>query len=312
MLSQPLFVLNALVLRGDSSPPEGARRARPGYNVNRAGEGIEDATTRDRTLAMSPTPQLEWEAYDEYWRKVHGPKILHPDGPNDQQTGVLTYYLQQHRLPAGPSSQRAPPYAPPLDAQGLLPRTPAASCAEHVRPAFDGMAQLGYRTRADLEAFFATEGTKYGEKIMPDEAVFIRGFAFHVAEEHVVIQRGDRRRDPVILTKLHQRASGLSREEFRGRWMAQHADLVRSLNGGAGLVRRYAQLVNIGREGDTLFDPVGDCYDGIGVYSFANMNDCEDFVGGADHAALVADERHFAAESGFFTTLNYVIRDLTT
>ena len=117
MMTKPLLVLNAFVVRADSSPPAGDRRARPGYNVNRAGLGTEDPGVADRALGMSPAPQFEWEAFDAYWRKIHGPKILFPDGPEDRQTALLHYYLQQHRIPAGPCSEHAPPYVAPLDAK---------------------------------------------------------------------------------------------------------------------------------------------------------------------------------------------------
>jgi hypothetical protein len=309
MASEPLIVLNALTLRADSSPPAGTRRARPRFNVNRAGAGIEDPDTTDRSLSLSAQPQLEWEAYDEYWRKTHGPKILHQDGPDDTATALLQYYVQQHRLPAGPCRELPPPYSAGADSGGLLVRDPAARCAPHARPAWDGLAQLGYRNRTELETFFGSR--KYLEKIVPDEAVFLRGFGFHLAEEHLVVQRGERRRDPIILLKLHARNAELSREEFRGRWMAQHAGLMRELPEARALVRRYAQLVNVSMAGDRLYDPVGDLIDGVGVYSFANVNDCEDFVAGDAHAALAADEQAFAAATTYFTALNYVIRDVT-
>ena len=308
MSTAPLIVLNALTLRADSSPPAGTRSARPRFNVNRAGEGIEEPATRDRQLALSAQPQLEWEAYDAYWRKTHGPKILHRDGADDMASALLQYYLQQHRLPAGPCSGAAPPYSAGADASGL-PRDPAARCAGHERPAWDGLAQLGYRNRAELETFFGS--AKYADKIVPDEAVFLRGFGYHLAEEHVVVQQGDRRRDPIILLKLHTRSAALSRAAFRGHWMAQHAALVRELPAARAFVRRYAQLVNISENGDRLFDPVGDVIDGVGAYSFANINDCEDFLASEAHAALVEDEQAFAADSPFFTALNYVIRDVT-
>ena len=311
MANEALLVLNAFVLRADSSAAAAPRVARPGYNVNTAGEGIEDAGTRDHRLALTAEPQLEWEAFDEYWRKTHGPKIVHVDGPDDVQTPLLPYYLQQHRIPAGPHSGRAPPYVPDTDAAGRLVRVPAARCGAYARPAWDGLAQLGFADAAAAHAFFGAGPGKYADSIVPDEAVFLRGFAFHLAEEHVVLQRGDRRRDPVVLLKLHGRAHGLSRAEFRGRWMAQHAALLRELPDVARLVRRYAQLVNIGESGDALFDAAGDAIDGVGAYSFANMNDCEDFVAGAGHAALAADEAVFCAGTSFFTALNYVVRDLT-
>ena len=50
---EPLIVLNAFVIRADSQPPEAIRRARPRYNVNRAGDGIEDPGVTDRQLALT-------------------------------------------------------------------------------------------------------------------------------------------------------------------------------------------------------------------------------------------------------------------
>jgi len=311
MANEPLLVLNAFVLRADSSPASAPRVSRPGYNVNAAGLGSEDDGTRDRRLALTGTPQFEWEAFDEYWRKMHGPKIVHVDGPHDARTASLRYYLQQHRIPAGPSGERPPPYGPDTDEAGLLVRDPAARCTPYARPAWDGIAQLGFTDSAALHGFFSAGPGKYADKIVPDEAVFLRGFAYHLAEEHVVVQRGDRRRDPIVLVKLHRRAQALSRAAFRGRWMAQHAAIVRELPVAGCLVKRYAQLVNIGEPGDALFDAAGDRIDGVGVYSFANMNDCEDFVAGAAQATLAADEREFCADTSFFTALNYVIRDVT-
>ncbi len=310
MTAAPLVVINALVIRADTLPAIGARKARPRYNVNRSGEGIEDAGTADRSLALCDAPQLEWEAYDEYWRKTHGPKILHVDGPEDRQTGLLQYYLQQHRLPAGPSSEQPPPYSARPGADGRLVRDPAAQCPPVARPLWDGLAQLAYRSKEDLEAFFDVGPGKYGEKIVPDEAVFLRGFGFNIAEEHVVIE-GNRRRDPVILIRMHCRKAALSRAEFTGRWMAQHAELLRGLPAARDLVRRYAQLVNVSTPGDKLYDPVGDRYDGLGVYSFASTNDCEDFLCSTDYARLQADETAFNAETTYFTAVNYVIRDVT-
>ncbi len=309
-MSSPLIVLNALVVRADSQAPAGHRQARPGYNVNRAGQGIEDAEVEDRCLALTDRPQLEWEAFDEYWRKVHGPKILHVDGAADHQTELLTTYLQQHRVPSGPTSERPVPYRALTDQEGRLVTDPARHCGSYQRPPWDGIAQLGYRSRQDLEAFFNLGPGKYGNKIVPDEAVFIRGFGFHLAEEHVVLQRGDRRRDPIILIKTHVRNPELTRAQFRGYWMAQHAELVVRATPGAELVRRYAQLVNISVPGDKLYDSVGDRFDGISVISFANMNDVEDYLASTAYAAVQADEAEFARESAYFTAVNYVIRDL--
>lgn len=311
MNSSPLVVLNALTVRADSSPPEDLRAARPRYNANRRGEGSEDPGVLDRRLALCEQPQLEWEAYDEYWRKTHGPKFVFEEGSPDPQTPLLQYYLQQHRVPAGPSSEQPPPYRAKTDEHGRLQHDPAAHCEPYRRPAWDGLAQLAYRTKQDLETAFDAGPGKYGEKIMPDEAVFLRGFGFHVAEEHVVLQNGDRRRDPLLLIKTHARNGALTRPQFRGRWMAQHAALIGALPQARGLIRRYVQLVNVSVPTDRVYDPVGDRYDGVTVMSFANTNDLEDFLVSPEYARVAADEAEFAADTRYFSALNYVIRDVT-
>lgn len=307
----PLIVLNALVIRADSTPKSDLRAARPRYNVNRSGQGIEDEGTTDRNLALTDKPQLEWEAYDEYWRKTHGPKILHPEGTPDTITPLLMFYLQQHRLPGGPCSENAPPYSARPGADGRLVADPAAQCAPYRRPAWDGLAQLAYRTQADVATFFDAGPGKYGEKIVPDEAVFLRGFGFHLAEEHVVLQNGDRRRDPIIMIKTHVRAPGTTRADFRAYWRGAHADLIASLPQAKGVIRRYVQLHNISVPTDKLYDPVGDRFDGVTTMSFANMNEIEDFLASPEYQRVAADERKFAAESDYYTAINYVIRDQT-
>ena len=305
----PLIVLNALVLRADSTPPEGLRAARPRYNVNRAGQGIEDPGTTERVLALSDRPQFEWEAFDEYWRKVHGPKILHADGPDDAQTPLLRFYLQQHRIPSGPSTEYAPPYDARPGADGRLVRDPAARCTPLVRPAWDGLAQLAFRTKEDAARFFDLGPGKYGEKIVPDEAVFLRGFGFHLAEEHVIVARGDQRRDPIVMIRCHTRRAATSRAEFRARWLGAHAALVASL--AASRMKRYVQLHNVSSAAERLYDPIGDRYDGIAIQAFANMNDLEEYLGSEAYRRVADDERAFAGETSFFTALNYVIKDVT-
>ncbi|MGH8597367.1 MAG: EthD domain-containing protein, partial [Gammaproteobacteria bacterium] len=276
-----------------------------------AGLGIEDPETKDRTLALTDKPQFEWEAFDEYWRKGHGPKIVYADGTEDRQTDLVAYYLQQHRIPGGPTSEHSPPYSANPDRAGRLIGDPAQHLRPYRRPAFDGLAQLGYHTKQDLESFFDSGPGKYSEKIVPDEKVFIRGFAFHLAEEHEVFQIGNRRRDPIVLLKWHVRNTDLSRPQFRGRWMAQHAALIRDLKTEVYGLRRYVQLVNVSTATDKLYDPIGDRYDGVSAFSFADVNGLEDFMSSTEYEKIRDDEAVFARETTFFTALNYVIRDLT-
>ncbi|MCZ4061468.1 hypothetical protein O3W44_23495 [Pantoea sp. LMR881] len=61
-------------------------------------------------LALEAEPNLAFEHWDEYWRKVHGPKFAYA-GPGTQNDSVLRYD-QVHRLASGPSSWFRPPIVP--------------------------------------------------------------------------------------------------------------------------------------------------------------------------------------------------------
>lgn len=142
--------------------------------------------------------------------------------------------------------------------------------------------------------FFDIGSGKYSDKIVPDKAVFIRGFAFHLAEEHI----GDGQRDPIILLKLHTCKPEISRAEFLQRWGDGHAERVQLLQTN-GVIKRYAQFHNVGRREDGLFDEVGNCNDGSAAWSFANMNELEAFLASDAQAEIAQDEFEFCAETNY-------------
>lgn len=311
-MSAPWIVLAGLVMRADSTADEERRTPRAGYFVNRAGQGVCDPGVEDTTPALAATPAREWEAFDAYWRKTHGPKLIHDEGPEDEVTPLLRFYLQQHRIPSGPTSDDALPYTAQVGDDGLLVSDPEARVRPYARPRFDGLAQLAFGDRADLFRFFDADGGlgKYTNKVVPDEKVFIKGLAFQLCEEHVVIESPASRRDPVLLIKNHVRHPSLSRDTFRELWRGSHAELIASLPEAGEVVRRYTQLPNVGRPVDPIYDEVGDAIDGVSVMAFANMNDLEEFLGGESYAEIARDERDFCS-SEYYTAINYVIRDDT-
>ena len=101
---EPRIVLPAFVVRCDTTADTPIRVSRPSYCVNEEGEGIADPGADPTVPALEADPELRWEAFDEYWRKVHGPKIIHVDGPDDQGTQLLLRYEQQPRTLGGPTS----------------------------------------------------------------------------------------------------------------------------------------------------------------------------------------------------------------
>jgi hypothetical protein len=309
--AEPRIVLPAFVVRCSTLPDEPPFRvARPSYCVNEHGEGIAEPGADPPVPALEPVPELQWEAFDEYWRKVHGPKIIHDDGPDDEATRLLRRYEQQHRIPGGPTSEFPPPYLPQVDDEGLLVTDPHARVRPYQPPAFDGLAQLAFATREDFFTFFGLEpGDKYIDKIVPDERVFLKGFAFNISKEYILLP-DDETRDPIILIKTHERAPNLSREEFQELWLEEHAKDVLSSRTARRLVGRYAQLHNVSTPADGAFyDPVGDRFDVVSVLSFANVNHLEEFLASDAYREIEAAEDRYTAETRYFTAVNYTIRN---
>jgi hypothetical protein len=308
--AEPRIVLPAFVVRCSTLPDEPPFRvARPTYCVNEEGEGIGDPGADPRIPVLEPVPELQWEAFDEYWRKVHGPKIIHQEGPGDVATPLLLRYEQQHRIPGGPTSEFPPPYEPQVGEDGLLVTDPHRRVRPYQAPAFDGLAQLAFADLDDFFAFFGIEpGDKYLEKIVPDERVFLKGFAFNVSKEYILLP--DREpRDPIILIKTHERAPHLSREEFQELWLEEHGkDLVTDPR-VRHFVGRYAQLHNISTpDHGAFYDPVGDRFDVISVLSFPNVTYLERFLVSEAYDEIEAFEAEHTAETRYFTAVNYVIR----
>jgi SAM-dependent methyltransferase len=194
-----------------------------------------------------------------------------------------------------------------VDASGLLITDPHAHVPAYDRPSFDGLAQLAFASKADFFTFFGVNpGDKYHDKIQPDEKVFLKGFAFNISKEFLIIPDRETR-DPIIFVETHKRKPSFTRAQFQDYWLDVHAHLVVSQPLVRRLVKRYAQLHNISVPTDAFYDPIGDQFDGITVMSFANPTDLENFLTSSTYARIVADENVFVAESDYFTAINYII-----
>lgn len=307
----PRIVLPAFVVRCDTTPDQPPLRvARPGYCVNVHGVATADPAADPKVPVLEPDPELRWEAFDEYWRKIHGPKIIHLDGAGDHVTQLLVRYEQQHRIPGGPTSSNAPPYPAQVDANNLLVTDPHARVKGYQRPSSDGLAQLAFETRRDFNAFFGVlPGDKYLDKIVPDEKIFLKGFVFNISKEFIIIPDAGVR-DPIILVKTLQRGPQFSsREQFQKVWLKEHSKLVTSNSTARKLVGRYAQLHNISVPSDGAFyDPVGDQYDVIEVLSFGNPTQLEQFLSSKHYQKIAADDAKNTVKTEFFTAVNYVIK----
>ncbi len=297
--SRPLIVTPTFVSRVDATP-RGERPQDPGASRDRNGQEVHAPDRHPGALALEGVPNLAFEHWDEYWRKVHGPKFAW-DEPGSSSALVLRYD-QVHRIASGPSSLARPPYRAMVDGDGLLPADPQRHVPALRRPRWDGFAYIACASEDDIGRTLQQE--KFAERIVADEQVAFRMVTREFAREYILIP-SERHRDPISLVKIHVRAPSLSRAAFQQAMLDEHAALVLAQPATRELVRRYAQLHNAG---STQEDPEGSRIDAVSVLSFASMNDVEDFVVSEAFAVIEAGENALTgAGSEWWTALNYSV-----
>ncbi len=103
-----------------------------------------------------------------------------------------------------------------------------------------------------------------------------------ITREFILIP-SERHRDAFSMVKIHMRRPEMSRDDFRRRLLNDHPNLVLAQGATTGLVRRYAQLHNIG---STQKDPEGSKIDAVSMFAFASMNDVEDCLVSDQHGSV--------------------------
>ena len=297
----PLIVTPTFLTRSDSTP----RAQRPldeGFTQGHHGQALENPDAEPAEIALETNPNLAFEHWDEYWRKVHGPKFAYEE-PGSSSELVLRYD-QVHRIAGGPSSFFHPPYLAMTQPDGKLVADPHARVPAYQRPRFDGFAYIAYAAEADIDRVLKQE--QYAERIIADEQTAFRLVTREITREYILLPSPNHR-DPISLVKIHYRRPELSREEFQQRLLDQHAALVIAQAATHQYVRRYAQLHNIGSTQQP--DPEGSQIDAISVLSFASLNDVEDYLVSDDYRLIGADEATFTdeARSEYWTGLNYSV-----
>ncbi|MYS24159.1 EthD domain-containing protein [Streptomyces sp. DvalAA-14] len=299
--TQPLTVTPAFVTRADATP----RQERPqdaGSAMDSAGHEVELPDVHRHDLALESDPNLAFEHFDEYWRKVHGPKFAY-DEPGSTAELVLRYD-QVHRIPAGPSSAWPPPYSAMTDGSGRLLGDPAAHVPGYRRPRWDGLAYITYRTPDDVTTTLDQE--KFARRVVADERTVFRKVARGLAQEHILLP-SRLRREAVSLVHILQRRPELPRQEFQRRWLTEHATVILSQPATHTYVRRYAQLHTVGTTQD---DPDAALMDVIDIMGFACMNDVEDYLTSTDYEAVAHHQRSLTLDGcEYWTGLNYTVID---
>ncbi len=281
----PLTVLFSFLSRADSTPLDQRSRAK-GHLLNRDGSVVLDPAADPATNAFEADPNLNFEKWGNYWRKIHGVRFLHPEVVEDEAViGRLLRYDQIHRLAAGPTSTAPLPYRPPLDSNGRLFDTVIGHIEPYQRPAWDGVAYLNFQSVEDLGLMLGSERVR--RAILPEDQVIFRDLAPFLARQYILLPNAAAN-DAIVLIKTHARRDGLDRETFQRRWLSNHAAIVMYELDKVSGVTRYAQLHNIGptESGQPLFHPATAGIDGVTLLAFASMRDLETFVQSDSSAAI--------------------------
>jgi hypothetical protein len=298
--NEPLIVTPTFLTRADATP----RTVRPqdeGATRSKHGDSLDNPDAEPAEIALEADPNLGYEHWDEYWRKVHGPKFAYEE-PGSTSEPVLRYD-QIHRVAGGPSSYFRPPYHAMVTDDQKLVADPYARVPAYQRPRWDGFAYIAYAAEADINRVL--KQPQYDKRVVADEQTAFRMVTRSITREYILLP-SPTHRDPISLVKIHYRKPEITREAFQERLLNQHAEVVLAQAATHTYVRRYAQLHNIG---STQYDPEGSLMDAISVLSFASMNDVEDFLVSEEYQAIEADEASFTdlAQSEFWTGITYSV-----
>lgn len=298
---QPRIVLCSLLSRADNTPLAERHRA-DGHVLDRAGNVIADPAADAAANAFESSPNLNFEHWGEYWRKVHGVRFIHAEEPDDQSLERLLRYEQLHRFAPGPVHTDAPPYSAPVDAQGKLWPTVIGHIEAYRRPRWDGIAYLNFASTEDIAVVLGNARVR--EKILPEDRTIFRDIA-PVLSRQYVITPSTSGNEAITLVKLHVRNPTISRAAFQHWWLRDHAPLVAAHS--KRWARRYVQLHNIGptEPGLPLYHPQASTLDGVTLMNFTSINELEDFLRSPEQRSIAADEKRMMdlSVSEWWTTI---------
>lgn len=306
----PLTVLFSFLSRADSTPL-GLRSRADGHVLGVDGNPLQDPAADASENAFESDPNLNFEKWGEYWRKVHGMRFIHPESSADDTiiAGLLRYD-QIHRVAGGPTSLNPPPYLPPLDAAGNLFDTVIGHIEPYRRPEWDGVAYLNFANLDDLNRLLASDRVR--QKILPEDRAIFRDLAPFLARQYILLP-SKAGADAVILVRSHIRRGDRDRSDFQTRWLRDHSKAVLNQPATQQLVKRYVQLHNIGPDvkGQPFFHEATSRIDAITIIAFASMMDAEAFLTSDDYARIEASEDSLSiVESAkYWTGLNFRVID---
>ncbi|MFD7136453.1 hypothetical protein [Streptomyces sp. NPDC059894] len=310
--SRPSAMFPILIARSDDSAPDDRRERSEGSVIDRQGKPIERPDLTPSLNALEGNPNLMFEHWDEFWRKVHGPRVVHRDTAEDSMIEGVSNYHQIHRLAGAPSSAFPPPYEPLVDSTGLLYPHVWDKVPPYVRPAYDGLV---YWAAPTTEALIPVGYSRQAvEKINHEGNLFNRGSAGSLSAEYVIVPTEEAALPPVCTVKIHHRRAG-EQHELQERLLRWHSDVIKDGELARRLVRRFAYIFTINKSADEPFySERGVEVDAISVTYFRNMGDCETYYGSDEYRAVAQQEAEFldTERSEWWTGIVYPLIDVVS
>lgn len=303
---KPLTVLFSFLSRSDDTPL--AERSRgEGHTLDNNGNVISEPSKATQDNALESNPNLNFEHWGEYWRKVHGPRFIHPENSDDSIVlEKLVRYDQLHRFSAGPTQTDTPPYYAPADQYGKLWPTVVGHIKPYRRPMWDGVAYLNFKDASDIGTVLGNERVR--DKILPEDKAIFRDIAPLLATQYIIIPDTEGN-EPITLVMTHKRKKDISRDEFQKWWLGTFSKEVESRNKQKKLIKRYVQLHNIGptEVGKPFYHKYTSSIDGVSLFGFASMNDLEDYLRSSEYQELVIMEQSKEELTEYWTAIGIVL-----
>ncbi|MBD2796367.1 hypothetical protein ID856_07420 [Xenorhabdus sp. 18] len=274
---ESLTVLCSFLSRADGTPLSERSRA-DGHVLDHNGNVIADLSDNPSDNAFEGEPNINFEHWGEYWRKVHGVRFIHSETDMDASAlEKLIRYDQLHRLAAGPTQMDTVPYNIPVDESGKLWPTVIGHIKPYYRPDWDGIAYLNFASEGDIPSLLASE--RVVQKILPEDKTIFRDIAPLLSKQYIVVP-SEHGNEAITLVKTHQRKSNIDRIDFQEWWLGEYAAEVYKRNEETKIIKRYVQLHNIGptEEGQPFYHKYTSSLDGVSLLSFSNINDLEDYL----------------------------------
>lgn len=309
MGKKPNVMNPILIARADNSAPDDRRIRAAGSTIDEAGNPVERPDLTPEQIALEKNPNLMFEHWDEFWRKVHGPRCIYKDGEEDNFLSGIHTYCQIHRLPAAPCSAFAPPYPAMTDENGSLYQSVWDKVPEYKRPMHDGLVYWAAPSVADLLPIDTSE--KALRKICPEGNLFTRNGTCGLSAEYIIIPSMTDDWAPVCTVKTHYAKEGvMSKKKLQEYLLNKHSDFIKNGEQAKKVIKRFAYIMNINEKAEEPFySEEGTKLAAISVTFFQNMRVCEDYFASEEYAGVAAKEAEILDldKSEWWTGLLYQI-----